>query len=145
MPECYDVLGIGFGPANLSLAIELKESAPHLTSRFIEAQHDPTWQGGMLLSGSNIQNHPCRDLVTLRNPRSRYSFLNYLFENDRLIEHLNLPGEFPLRKEYAQYISWVTNQFWPVAEMGCRVTSVLLAEHEGERAYEVTAHDGRPF
>lgn len=143
MSECYDVLGIGFGPANLSLAIAVEEDAPGLRVRFLEAQRDPVWQGGMMLDGSNIQNHPSRDLVSLRNPRSRYSFLNYLFENNRLIEHLNLPMEFPLRKEYAQYVRWVTEQFTDVVELDTRVAGVLATHHEGEPVYEVTATDGR--
>jgi L-ornithine N5-oxygenase len=143
MSECYDVLGIGFGPANLSLAIAVEEDAPGLRVRFLEAQRDPVWQGGMMLDGSNIQNHPSRDLVSLRNPRSRYSFLNYLFENNRLIEHLNLPVEFPLRKEYAQYVRWVTEQFADVVDFGTRVTGVRATAHRGEPAYEVTAADGR--
>jgi L-ornithine N5-oxygenase len=145
MSACFDVLGIGFGPANLSLAIALEESAPETTVRFLEAQNNPTWQGGMMLDGSNIQNHPCRDLVSLRNPRSRYSFINYLFENNRLIEHLNLPIEFPLRKEYAQYIGWVSKHFADQVEYGARVAEVSVVEHEGERVYEARTTDGRRF
>src|SRR5947208_15493697 len=97
--KLFDVIGVGFGPANLSLAIALEERYESLSVRFLEAQVDPVWQGTMLIEGSDIQNHPARDLVTLRNPRSRYSFLNYLFENGRLEAHLNLPVEFPLRRD----------------------------------------------
>jgi diaminobutyrate-2-oxoglutarate transaminase len=143
LPERYDVLGVGFGPANLALAIALEEEASDKTIRFVEAQQDPTWQGGMMLAGSNIQNHPCRDLVSLRNPRSRYSFLNYLFENNRLLEHLNLPMEFPLRKEYAQYVRWVTRQLSDHADFGARVRSVSIVERDGEQLYAVAAADGR--
>jgi L-ornithine N5-monooxygenase len=125
--ESVDLLGIGFGPANLSLAIALQEDSPRTTAFFLEAEQDPVWQGGMLLDGSNMQNHPCRDLATLRNPRSHYSFLNYLFEQDRLVEHLNLPMEFPLRKEYAQYIQWATNQFSAQVDFGVQVTDVATA------------------
>jgi L-ornithine N5-oxygenase len=139
----FDVLGIGFGPANLSLAIALEEAGSGLRARFLEAQADPVWQGGMMLSGSNTQNHPCRDLVSLRNPRSRYSFLNFLFENDRLIEHLNLPGEFPLRKEYAQYIRWVTDQFSSVVDLSCPAEQVVLTEHGGLPCYQVMTPGGR--
>jgi L-ornithine N5-monooxygenase len=96
----------------------------------------------MLLDGSDMQNHPARDLVTLRNPRSHYSFLNYLFEEDRLIEHLNLPLEFPLRKEYAKYIQWVTNQFRDQVEFGVRVTGIAVDEVDGAPAYAVTCSDG---
>lgn len=139
---CVDVLGIGFGPANLALAIALEEDAPLLAGHFLEAQRDPVWQGGMLLAGSNTQNHPSRDLVTLRNPRSRYSFLNYLFENGRLVDHLNLPAEFPLRKEYAQYIRWVAGYFRHVARLDSRIVDVGVTEESGEPCWVTTAEDG---
>lgn len=142
MSECVDLLGVGFGPANLSLAIALQEDSPQTTAFFLEIERDPVWQGGMLLDGSNMQNHPSRDLVTLRNPRSHYSFLNYLFEQGRLIEHLNLPMEFPLRKEYAQYIQWATNQFWSQVGFGTRVTDITIADVDGAPGYVVTCSDG---
>ena len=110
MTRCHDVLGIGFGPANLALAIALEEEGYDLDVHFLESRPGPSWQSAMMLDGSDIQNHPVRDLVSLRNPRSRYSFINYLFENGRLLAHLNLPVEFPLRKEYAQYVSWVAGR-----------------------------------
>ncbi|WP_433399666.1 lysine N(6)-hydroxylase/L-ornithine N(5)-oxygenase family protein [Streptomyces sp. CA-146814] len=140
--EAVDVLGVGFGPANLSLAIALQEDLPQTDAFFLEAASDPVWQGGLLLDGSNMQNHPNRDLVTMRNPRSRYSFLNFLFEQGRLIEHLNLPLEFPLRKEYAQYIDWATRQFRPQVAFGARATDIDVAEVDGTPEYVVTCADG---
>jgi len=145
MLDCYDVLGIGFGPGNLSLAIAIEEGAPELSAHFLEAQQNLVWQGGMMLDGSNIQNHPCRDLVSLRNPRSRYSFLNYLFENDRLIEHLNLPMEFPLRKEYAQYIGWVTKHFAHQVDFGVRAAALAVVDRDGTRVFEATTVDGATY
>jgi L-ornithine N5-oxygenase len=142
MSDCVDVLGVGFGPANLSLAIAMQEDSPGTAAYFLEAETDPVWQGGLLLDGSNMQNHPNRDLVTLRNPRSHYSFLNYLFEEGRLIEHLNLPMEFPLRKEYAKYIKWAANQFREQVGFGARVTGVATADVDGAPAYVVSTSDG---
>ncbi|ASW54260.1 lysine N(6)-hydroxylase/L-ornithine N(5)-oxygenase family protein [Plantactinospora sp. KBS50] len=142
VPSGVDVLGVGFGPANLSLAIALQEDSPRTSSSFVEAEREPVWQGGMLLDGSDTQNHPCRDLVTLRNPRSHYSFINYLFEQGRLIEHLNLPVEFPLRKEYARYIQWATNQFRSQVALGARATGIAVAEVDGAPGYVVTCADG---
>ncbi|MFF9198826.1 lysine N(6)-hydroxylase/L-ornithine N(5)-oxygenase family protein [Streptomyces sp. NPDC014779] len=141
----HDVIGIGFGPANLALAIALEEQEAGLSARFLEARTEPAWQPGMLLDGSDIQNHPSRDLVSLRNPRSRYSFLNYLHENGRLLEHLNLPIEFPLRKEYARYITWVARQFDHVVDYGRRAGEVRVVERDGEQLYEVTADTGETY
>lgn len=143
MTHCHDVLGIGFGPANLALAIALEEEGHDLDVRFLEARPGPSWQSAMMLDGSDIQNHPVRDLVSLRNPRSRYSFINYLFENDRLLEHLNLPAEFPLRKEYAQYITWAAGHFSRLVDYGVRVTDVSFGrDADGRPRYVVTTSTG---
>ncbi|MGD9485983.1 SidA/IucD/PvdA family monooxygenase [Streptomyces sp. TRM70308] len=144
-PKVHDVLGIGFGPANLALAIALEERYPHLSARFLESRDTPEWQPGMLLDGSDIQNHPSRDLVTLRNPRSRYSWLNYLYEQGRLLRHLNLPVEFPLRKEYAGYIRWAAAFFSHQVDPGQRATEVRPVHRDGERVYEVITHTGRRY
>lgn len=141
----YDILGIGFGPANLALAIALEERDSPLTARFLEARPSPEWQPGMLLDGSDIQNHPSRDLVTLRNPRSRYSFLNYLHEQGRLLRHLNLPSEFPLRKEYAGYIRWAAGFFSHLVDCNQRAERLEVVEENGERLYEVTTMSGRRY
>jgi len=102
----YDVLGIGFGPSNLALAIALKEAEAPITAHFIDAAPDSVWQPGMLLIASDIQNNPLRDLVTPRNPKSHYTFTNYLFESGRLYDFLNLGILYPLRKDYSKYIQW---------------------------------------
>lgn len=102
--NCYDVLGIGFGPANIALAIALEELMPNINVKFFEMRERSMWQPEMLIDRSDIQNNPLRDLVTPRNPRSKYTFINYLYEQGRLFEYLNLGIQFPLRKEYAYYI-----------------------------------------
>jgi L-ornithine N5-oxygenase len=140
-----DALGIGFGPANLALAIAVEEKYPELAIQFLESQPAPDWQPGMLLDGSDIQNHPSRDLVTLRNPRSRYSFLNYLFENGMLLHHLNLPSDFPLRKEYARYIRWAASFFSHQVRCNQRASAVEVVEHGDERVYQVTTTSGSRY
>jgi L-ornithine N5-oxygenase len=140
-----DILGIGFGPANLAMAIALEEASPRLSVRFLEARHAPDWQPGMLLDGSDIQNHPSRDLVTLRNPRSRYSFLNYLFEEDRLLRYLNLPSPFPLRKEYAQYVRWAAGFFSHQVDFNQRASRIAVMEQDGEKLYQVVTASGEGY
>lgn len=120
----YDVLGIGFGPANIALAIALEEAGSTLSCRFLEKRPHACWQAGMLLEDSDIQNHPLRDLVTPRNPRSRYSFTNFLFENNRLFEHLNLGLQYPLRVEYEQYVRWAASFFEDQVEYGVEVVDI---------------------
>ncbi|NVZ62720.1 SidA/IucD/PvdA family monooxygenase [Pseudomonas gingeri] len=139
----YDIVGIGFGPSNLALAIGLEESDSPLSFRFLDAKKQPDWQDEMLLSGSDIQNNPLRDLVTPRNPRSRYGFVNYLKETGRLFDYLNLPLTYPLRREYAEYIKWVAGHFQDSVESSAfaqRVEPLLL---KGEHVWKVTYNDHR--
>ncbi|WP_263142179.1 SidA/IucD/PvdA family monooxygenase [Pseudomonas sp. RIT-PI-AD] len=143
-----DVLGVGFGPANIALAIALEELAPELSVRFIERRDGPHWQPGMLLPGSDIQNHPLRDLVTPRNPRSRYSFTNFLFENKRLYEHLNLPLHYPLRLEYAQYVKWVAQFFAGQVDYHSEASAIEAVEAGVDAPvahYRVRTADGRLY
>src|SRR5436305_11802623 len=88
MEKVYDVLGIGFGPSNLAVAAAIAEeaSAPgeSLSSVFLERKPSYAWHPGMLLSGAQVQLSFMKDLVTLRNPQSRFTFLKYLKDKGRL-------------------------------------------------------------
>lgn len=145
MKHNVDVLGIGFGPANISLAAALQETRPDLSFRFVEREADIVWQRGMLFENaldlhSNVQNIPHRDLATPRDPRSKYTFLNYLFENNRLFTHLNLDLMLPLRPEYADYIQWVASHFVDNLTTGVNATRISLAD--GRREFDVALSDG---
>lgn len=139
----FDIVGIGFGPSNLALAIGLEESASALTYRFLDAKPEPDWQDEMLLSGSDIQNNPLRDLVTPRNPRSRYGFVNYLKETGRLFDYLNLPLTYPLRREYAEYIKWVAGHFLGSVESSAFAQRVEPLLFNGEPVWKVTYNNQR--
>jgi L-ornithine N5-oxygenase len=119
-----DVLGIGFGPSNIALAIALEETASTLDVRFIEAAEATSWQPQMLLEGSDIQNNPLRDLATPRNPQSFYSFTNYLKHQGRLFDYLNLGLSYPFRKEYALYVSWAASFFASQVDYGTRADAI---------------------
>ena len=55
------------------------------------------WQRGMLLPWAQSQVSFLKDLVTLRNPRSRFSFVNYLHAMGRLDDFVNLGSFTPYR------------------------------------------------
>ena len=69
----------GSGPFNLGLAC-LTEPIDELDGLFLEAKPDFDWHSGMLLEGAHLQTPFMSDLVTLADPTSPYSFLNYLKE-----------------------------------------------------------------
>ncbi|MEA3149583.1 MAG: L-ornithine N5-monooxygenase [Gammaproteobacteria bacterium] len=136
----YNVLGLGFGPSNIALAIALEESGADFTAHFIESAPDSTWQAGMLLGGSDIQNHPMRDLVTPRNPKSHYTFINYLHQVGRLYDFLNLGIIYALRKDYSEYIRWVASHFAHMVSYHTRASQV---SYDGRRhCWSVTTNNG---
>lgn len=122
--KVYDVIGVGFGPANIAVACAMEELNLDKEVLFLEARSQSIWQEHMLLEDSDIQNHPLRDLVTPRNPRSKYSFTNFLFEHDRLFEHFNTGMHFPYRIEFTQYVSWVASHFEGITKYSTEVKQI---------------------
>lgn len=51
-----------------------------------------------------------KDLATLRNPQSPYTFLNYLHSQGRLVSFINRGSTVPTRKEYSDYLSWAAQR-----------------------------------
>src|SRR5262245_37600910 len=78
----YDVVGAGFGPANAALAVLLADArtahGSTISARFFEQHSRASWHPGMLLPGTTTQDTFLEDLVTPRDPRSRFTFLSYL-------------------------------------------------------------------
>lgn len=109
-----ETLGIGFGPANLALAIALKEQGDGGSARFVERQSGFGWHQGMLLEDATLQVSFLKDLVTMRNPRSQLTFVNYLHGKGRLVDFINARTFYPLRVEYNDYLTWAASH---VSEM----------------------------
>ncbi len=122
-----DVLAIGAGPANLALAVALEEIAPEVARNTIvvEQHDDVVWQRGMLLPWSQSQVSFLKDLVTMRNPRSRFSFVNHLHSVGRLDDFVNLGSFTPYRVEISSYLRWVASELAEVRiQYGRRCVSV---------------------
>ncbi|GLW57361.1 lysine N(6)-hydroxylase/L-ornithine N(5)-oxygenase family protein [Kitasatospora phosalacinea] len=111
-----DLVGIGFGPANLALAIAVDDhnraaAEPPLRVNFLERQEGFGWHRGMLLDGATMQVSFLKDLVTQRDPRSRFTFLAYLQERGRLADFINLKTFYPTRLEFHDYFEWCAAEF----------------------------------
>lgn len=105
-----ELLAIGAGPANLALAVAVEELAPPDlagNTLLIEQHGNVAWQRGMLLPWTQSQVSFLKDLVTLRNPRSRFSFVNYLHTVGRLNDFVNMASFLPFRLEISDYLQWV--------------------------------------
>lgn len=132
----HDLIGIGFGPSNIALAIALQEQSQSgqrpLDAFFIDKQTSFAWHPGMLLSHAHMQISYLKDLVTLRNPRSRFTFVNYLHEHGRLPDFINLKSFFPSRHEFSDYLSWAARHFEAQCAYGEEVFDILPELHEAQ-------------
>ncbi len=81
--EVHDFVAIGLGPFNLGLAC-LTAPLDELDGVFLEAEDRFSWHPDMMLDFATLQVPFMADLVTLADPTSPYSFLNYLKEKGRL-------------------------------------------------------------
>ncbi|WP_046754906.1 SidA/IucD/PvdA family monooxygenase [Kordia jejudonensis] len=143
--KIYDAIGVGFGPANIAVACAMEEMEFSKNVLFLEARSASIWQEYMLFEDSDIQNHPLRDLVTPRNPRSKYSFTNFLFEHDRLFDHLNVGMYFPYRIEYTQYINWVASHFNHITQYDTKVTQISVVNYADEKIYNIEDESGKVY
>lgn len=141
-PPTYDLVGIGCGPANLALAALLEEEREAgrdgvPSALFLERRPHHAWHPGMLLEDSLIQISVLKDLVTVRNPRSRFTFLSYLEQRGRLFEFLNLRDLFPTRLEFNDYLGWVADELSRWLRYGCEVTAVAPVGGTNGRGVEL--------
>jgi L-ornithine N5-oxygenase len=131
--ELHDLVSVGFGPASLAIAIALhdslekegfdaNENGPKVA--FLEHQPRFAWHAGMLLEGAKMQISFIKDMATLRNPRSSFTFLNYLKVKDRLIQFSNLNTFLPLRIEFEDYLRWCAEWFDDVAHYSQEVLEI---------------------
>ncbi|TCP53627.1 L-ornithine N5-oxygenase [Tamaricihabitans halophyticus] len=125
----YDVVGVGFGPSNLALAIAVREhnqqaGRQDLTAAFVERQAAFGWHRGMLIDDATMQVSFMKDLVTLRNPTSEFSFLAYLHNKGRLVDFINQKSLFPLRVEFHDYLEWAAARFADQVAYGTVVTEI---------------------
>ncbi|SFR28334.1 L-ornithine N5-oxygenase [Lentzea waywayandensis] len=128
MEPVLDLAGIGFGPSNLALAIAVEEHALPVRARFFERQPRFGWHRGMLLEDATMQVSFLKDLVTLRNPTSGFSFLCYLRDRGRLIDFVNHKNLFPLRKEFHDYFEWAAEQVGHHVSYGAEVSQVRTCD-----------------
>ncbi|MFJ9343621.1 lysine N(6)-hydroxylase/L-ornithine N(5)-oxygenase family protein [Streptomyces sp. NPDC101733] len=150
--EIYDVIGIGFGPSNMSLAIALEEhgagaSQHPVTSHFFERQPTFGWHRNMLLPTTTMQISFLKDLATFRNPTSRFSFISFLHASNRLVQFVNNQDFYPTRQEFHQYLEWAAAGLDERVTYGAEVVAIRPVSEDGARTpdlleIEVRGPDG---
>ncbi|MEU5878989.1 lysine N(6)-hydroxylase/L-ornithine N(5)-oxygenase family protein [Spirillospora sp. NPDC047279] len=144
----HDLVGIGFGPSNLALAIALREyneqsGGDPIDAVFLEKQAAFGWHRGMLIEGTTMQVSFLKDLVTMRNPGSDYSFLKYLQAKGRLVDFINHKTMFPSRMEFHDYLEWAATSFTDEVEYGAEVVAVTPVTVDGVvEAFDVLVREG---
>ncbi|MDQ0383549.1 L-ornithine N5-oxygenase [Streptomyces sp. DSM 42143] len=114
-----------------------------ITARFFEQQPRFGWHRGMLIDDATMQVSFLKDLVTLRNPASEFSFLCYLQSRGRLIDFINHKNLFPLRVEFHDYFEWAAAKVDDLVSYGHEVVGVAPVERDGTvRHLEVTVRSG---
>ncbi len=128
-----DIIGIGVGPFNLSLAALLTKT--DVTAKFFEQKAEFNWHKGMILPSTTLQVPFMADLVTLIDPTSPYSFLNYLHTQHRLLKFYFLEEFKIYRKEYNHYCQWVAGQ---LASLSFDAAVIDVAFNDSNDGFVVT-------
>lgn len=131
-----DFIGIGLGPFNLSLAC-LAEPIRDLRGLFLERKDGFDWHPGMLIKGTTLQNPFLADLVSLADPRSKFSFLNYCKQEGKLFTYYVRENYYLSRAEYNRYCQWAARQ---LPNLACASRVERVHYDETNRRYVVSGH-----
>lgn len=132
----HDILGVGIGPFNLSLAA-LADPVEDFSVLMLDEKPAFSWHPGLLIEGTTLQVPFLADLVTMIDPTSRWSFLSYLADHERLFPFYFAENFHVSRREYDHYCRWAAENL-PSCRFGRRVTSVRW--DDAEQVFHVEAH-----
>lgn len=129
-----DLAAVGIGPFNLALAA-LADELPEVSFAAWDRRPGYDWHPGLMFDWASLQVSFLADLVSLIRPTSRWSFLNYLIEHDRMYpfyiaERFHIP-----RREYTDYCAWAAAGL-PDCHFGTEVEAVHW--DEGRRLWQLT-------
>jgi L-ornithine N5-oxygenase len=150
--DVHDVICVGFGPAALAIAVALHDATIHTAKQqpqpkisFIERQSSFAWHAGMQIPGAKMQISFIKDMATMRNPRSEFTFLNYLHENNRLVQFTNLSTFLPRRIEYEDYLRWCAGWFQNLVSYGQDCVDIApdtkSSGPDGVKTWTITSRD----
>lgn len=105
----YDLLGIGLGPFNLSIAA-LASTKSEISTLFLERNKHTAWHPGLLLNDAKMQTSYLKDLVTGVDPTNPYSFLNYLVEHNKFYPFVASSQSVISRLEFSDYLRWAAHK-----------------------------------
>lgn len=125
--KTYDFIAVGVGPFNLGLAC-LTAPIENLDGLFFDKNESFNWHPGMLLQDTTLQIPFMADLVTLADPTSPFSFLNYIKEQGKMYSFYIRENFLLLRNEYNQYCQWAIKKL-PNIFFNTEVTAIEYDEN----------------
>lgn len=102
-------LGVGVGPANLSLASLLHDHL-EVSNLFLDRAPQFGWHDGQQITGATLQVSMLKDLVSLSDPTNPFSFLAYLHDQGRIYHFINAQFSAIPRREFRNYLEWASQR-----------------------------------
>lgn len=149
--EETDLLLIGAGPSNIALAVALEElGSPSDVGKalMLEAGSAIGWHPGMMFTEAQSQVSFLKDLATLRDPTSAFTFLNFLHKTGRLDDFVNLQTFFPYRREISAYLRWCASRLQKVeVRYGAAVVAIqpVLDGTGNVQRWQITCGNGSSY
>ncbi|KIW21631.1 hypothetical protein PV08_02211 [Exophiala spinifera] len=131
--ETLDLICIGFGVTALSLAVALHEKKSLDKALFLEAQSQSAWKPYPDVPSERLRTSFLNDLITSENPRSKFTFMNYLHATNRLIVYANSSRITPSRELFAEYLRWCGDNIHARKEFSRRVDRVVPVKNAAGR------------
>lgn len=125
--QTYDILGLGFGPFNMSLAA-LTEKLEHSCLYLDRKPSFGSWHDGLLFSNAVMQTSIFKDLVTPVDPKNHYSFLNFLVSTGKFYSYFNAEFESAPRYEFSNYLKWAASNLDKNVKYNSEIESVKVDE-----------------
>ncbi len=119
----YDLIGIGVGPFNLSLAA-LLQPTKKVKLKFFDDKANFNWHPELMLDDAPMQTSYLKDLVTPVQPTSPYSYLNYLVQKGQFYHFLNTGRTAITRYEFCDYLKWCSEELGDTLEFNSRILDV---------------------
>ncbi|KIX08838.1 uncharacterized protein Z518_03495 [Rhinocladiella mackenziei CBS 650.93] len=120
-----ELVCIGFGTTALSVAIALHERKSIDKTWFLESQPQARWKPNARIPSERLRTSFLNDLVTSENPRSKFTFLNYLHSTNQLIAYANSSQLCPSREMFTDYLRWCAACFQDQVKFNKCATAVL--------------------
>ncbi|KAI1620271.1 L-ornithine N5-oxygenase [Exophiala viscosa] len=108
--EPLDLVCIGFGVSALAVAIALHERQSLDHTLFLDSQPQSSWKPCPDVPASRLKTSFLNDLITSENPRSEFTFINYLHATNRLVLYCNSGHLTPSREIFSDYLRWCADR-----------------------------------